>query len=168
MNMFDRVKQSDKKFDPYDALPAIVFMAFTIEAYLNSLGARKVGIWSHLEKCPWKTKVNVLYEVVGRKADWGSPPLQFARDVFKMRDALAHGKSETVCGPVVDDRETAAAMLHVQYLKPTVLKGLDRDWMIRSGNQLYELLAQLGALFGLDDKDFSRFSWHYTKRIEAD
>ena len=32
--------------------PIVVFLAFSIESYLNSIGARKLSIWDELERLP--------------------------------------------------------------------------------------------------------------------
>ena len=164
MKMFERVKNSEDELDPYEILPIVVFMAFTVEAYINSVGSRKVALWSHVERAPWKAKVNILHEASGHKAEWGQQPLQLAINIFNIRDQLAHGKPETILGPLLDCHETARAIVYVQKLKPSVLSGLDRKWVLQSGDKLYDLLEYLGGLFGLEKNDFSSFSWGYTKR----
>ncbi|MFB8832113.1 hypothetical protein ACE0DR_28690 [Azotobacter sp. CWF10] len=66
------ISQLEKK--PHSAaelLPVVVFMAFTVEAYLNSLGARKIEFWDEIERIPWRNKVNVLHLHAGKEADWG-------------------------------------------------------------------------------------------------
>ena len=167
MKMLERVKAAADDLDPYEVLPIAVFMAFTIEAYVNSVGFRKIQLWSHLERAPWKQKINILHEASGHSANWGEAPLQLASRVFTIRDRLAHGKTETVPGPVLDCGETARAMLYAQHIEPPILEGLDRGWVVQSGEQLYDLLEYIGGLFKLDPDDFSAFSWGYTKQHDG-
>lgn len=164
MRMFDRLRESEGEVDPYDTLPVVVFMAFTIEAYLNSVGARKIALWPHLERQPWRRKVQILHEVTGSRLDWGAPQLQFAVEIFGMRDQLAHGKPDTVPGPILECSETALSMLMVQHIKPPVLQGLGREWVVSSSTRLYALLEYLGALFGLEADDFATYSSSFIKQ----
>jgi hypothetical protein len=164
MRMFDRVRETEGEMDPYDVLPVVVFMAFTIEAYLNSIGARKIPLWPHLERQPWRRKIQILHEVTGKSTDWGAQPLQFATEIFGIRDQLAHGKPDTVPGPVLDCSETAISMLMVQHIKPPVLQGLGKEWVVSSSAKLYALLEYLGALFGLESDDFATYSSSFIKR----
>lgn len=162
--MLERVTASEDELDPYEILPIASFMAFTVEAYVNSVGSRKIVLWSHFERTPWKTKINVLHEVSGREPKWGEQPLQLASHIFTIRDQLAHGKLETVPGQLLDCPDEARAVLYLQHIKPTILDGLTREWVIRRGEELYDLLEYLGGLFRLDKDDFSSFSWGYTKQ----
>ena len=87
--------------------PIIVFLAFAIESYLNSIGARQLEIWDELERLPWKAKVAILHKTAGRSIDWGKDPLQFGVEVFTIRDKLAHGKPERILGPVTNSQDEA-------------------------------------------------------------
>jgi hypothetical protein len=79
--------------------PIVVFLAFSIESYLNSIGARKLNIWEELERLSWRKKIAILHKTAGRTLEWGKEPLQFATEVFALRDRLAHGKPERIVGP---------------------------------------------------------------------
>ncbi|PYO19315.1 MAG: hypothetical protein DMD85_18765, partial [Candidatus Rokuibacteriota bacterium] len=56
--------------------PIVVFLAFSIESYLNSLGARKINIWEELERLPWRKKITILHKTAGRAPEWGKDPLR--------------------------------------------------------------------------------------------
>lgn len=106
--------------------PIVVFLAFATESYLNSIGARQLEIWDELERLSWKKKVVILYKTAKRSVDWGKDPLQFATEVFALKDRLAHGKAERVVGPVFNNQDDANRFLNSQDLRP--------DWHIRIRN----------------------------------
>ena len=92
--------------------PIVVFLAFATESYLNSIGARHLEIWDELERLSWKKKVVILHKTAKRSIDWGKDPLQFATEVFALRDRLAHGKPERVIGPVFNNQADANRFLN--------------------------------------------------------
>jgi len=156
MRMLDRVKAED--LDPFDYLPVLVYMAFAVEAYVNSVGFRKVPCWEDIERRSWKSKIETLHSHVGASPDWAADPLKVAPEIFSIRDRIAHGKPESVAGPVCDDYHTAISMLYVQHIKPTMFTGLDRDLVLTLGRRFYALLNYLGSLYGLESDEFSSFS----------
>ena len=166
MTMLAKVGDEEKGGDPFEYLPVAIFMAFSVEAYINSVGARKILAWEHLERLPWRSKVEILHQNANAKADWGAEPLQFAQQIFSIRDRIAHGKPETVSGPVCDDSQSAVSILMVQNLKPSAIKGLTREWVLSSGEKLYLLLEYLGSLFRLRSDDFTSFSTSKVERYE--
>lgn len=163
MRMLDRVKAEE--LDAFDYLPVLVHMAFAVEAYVNSIGFRKVQGWEKIERRPWKMKIEILHSRIGVSADWNAEPLKVAPEIFAIRDRLAHGKPESVVGPVCDDYHTAISMLYVQHLKPNLFAGLDRKAVLELGRRFYVLLNHLGALYRLEPDEFSSFSTSHVGRI---
>ena len=161
MDMHEKVR--DGVEDPLDYLPILVFTAFTIEAYVNSIGYRKIADWDVHEGKRWKEKIDILHGNVGAVAKWGSNPLQFACKLFDIRDRVAHGKPEIVSGPLCIDTHTASCILVTQHLKPTIYNNLTKDWVLKSGDHLYKLLEHLGSLYQLRAEDFTYFSTSYTE-----
>lgn len=133
--------------------PIVVFMAFSIESYLNSIGSRHIPFWEEIERVLWRTKVNIIYKSVGQKADWGAKHLQFAAAIFKLRDNLAHGKPEQVRGPVVDDQERALAILASADFRPHWYNQLNKAWAMKAKTDFTDLMQTLGALHGLHESD---------------
>ena len=70
MSMYAQLKSG--KASKVELTPIVVFLAFAIESYLNSLGARRIEIWDELERLPWKSKVVILHKTVGKNLDWGT------------------------------------------------------------------------------------------------
>lgn len=136
--------------------PIVVFLAFSIESYLNSIGSRKFAIWDELERLPWKQKVAILHKAVGRTVDWGKEPLQFASEVFKLRDKLAHGKPERVVGPVVRVAAEAERFVSSDELQPDWYKLLTKEWVLEAKGRFRVLMIYLGGLYGLHESDHLR------------
>jgi hypothetical protein len=103
----------------YACMTAGVFSAFTIEAFLNHLGQRRVQEWNALErKLGPQEKLILLKQMLHFSADTSKRPFQTLRDILRLRNSLAHGKTDTVdTNLIVDDPSEEA----VRYPKP--------DWM---------------------------------------
>lgn len=133
--------------------PIVVFLAFSIESYLNSIGARKIIVWDELERLPWKQKVSILHKAANRTPDWGREPLQFASEVFKLRDKLAHGKPERVVGSVTRDAAEADRHAKSDNLQPEWYTSITRDWVLQAKERFRMLMIYLGSLHGLNESD---------------
>lgn len=133
--------------------PIVVFMAFSIEAYLNSIGARKIVIWDELESLPWKRKVNILHKTAGKDPDWGKDPLQFAADVFPIRDLLAHGKPDRQVGPLFEDKTKAHEYLEKKSMEPDWYKKITKEWVFDAKERFRILMIYFAELFGFHGSD---------------
>lgn len=133
-------------------IPIVVFMAFSIESYLNSIGSRVLDIWDELERLPWRKKVEILHKMANRTAKWGNEPLQFANEVFKLRDKLAHGKPERVIAPAGDEPVT------ISDLEPEWYRTINKEWVIASKEQFHQLMIYFGALFDFHESDHLELS----------
>ena len=133
--------------------PIVVFLAFSIESYLNSLGARQLVIWDELERLSWKSKVDILHKSVGKVPEWGREPLQFATEVFKLRDKLAHGKPERVLSPVVTDFKVAYELSIGKDLQPDWYRGITKEWVLQTKERFRQLMIYFGQLSGQQESD---------------
>jgi hypothetical protein len=80
-----------------NCMTCMLFSAFCLEAYLNHLGEKKISYWDSLKrKLSPIDKLNVLADVLGFKPDIGRRPYQTFKSIFKLRDLLVHGKTETL------------------------------------------------------------------------
>ncbi|MBA6111324.1 MULTISPECIES: hypothetical protein [Pseudomonas] len=134
-------------------VPAVVFMAFAVESYLNNLGAKRISYWNELERLPWRKKVTILHELAGQKADWGQSHLQFASSLFMLRDKLAHGKPERTLGPVFEDPAEAHRYLTTNHLEPAWFTKLNKAWAAKAKIQFTELMQYLAKMHGLHESD---------------
>jgi hypothetical protein len=64
MGMYARLEKRPETRE--ELTPVVVFTAFAIEAYLNSIGARKIAFWDDLERLPWRQKASILHKAVGK------------------------------------------------------------------------------------------------------
>lgn len=129
-----------------EVMPLIVFTAFSIEAYVNSLGQADAE-WN--ERAPWRSKIEKLHALTGQKCDWTIPPLDFAVELFEIRNRLAHGKPERVELSFVTPAEEAERYLTQTDLTPTWFKPcLSLSWAAESRKRFLPLTSYLGGLFG--------------------
>jgi hypothetical protein len=76
---------------------SMVFSAFTVEAFLNHVGANRTTFWSTVErKLSPPDKLGLLATFLGLEIDFSKRPFQTFRRMFRLRDALAHGKTESM------------------------------------------------------------------------
>jgi len=136
-----------------DLSPIVVFLAFSIESYLNFVGVRQLAIWADLERLSWRKKVSVLHTTAKRPVDWGKDPLRFAAEVFAIRDKLAHGKPEQLVGPVFTNEEDAKRFLEHEDLQPDWFVKITREWVIEAKARFTHLMIYLGELFGYHESD---------------
>jgi hypothetical protein len=88
------------EFDPQGSywvlMSALLLTAFTFEAYLNHIGPMMFKTWSALESLSPLEKLEVVCEKLGISFPAGERPRQSIVTLFKFRNALAHGKNETL------------------------------------------------------------------------
>lgn len=86
----------------YFLMMAGVFAAFTVEAFLNHLGQRKVRDWEAFErKLGPGEKLLLLKEILHLSVDQSTRPFQTLHDMVRLRDSLAHGKTVTVTSDLI-------------------------------------------------------------------
>jgi hypothetical protein len=78
----------------YFRMMAGVFAAFAVEAFLNHAGQKKIREWKELERrlAP-REKLILLRYIAGWSYDESRRPFQTLRQMLRLRDALAHGKT---------------------------------------------------------------------------
>src|SRR3990167_8464625 len=152
------IRLQDGELEEYEHLPIVVFAAFSIEAYINSIGFRKVNFWNQYERRSWRKKIEILHANVGATPNWNADPLQLATQLFEIRDRLAHGKQESVCGPLCNEYNEAQSALMVQCLKPQWFSVITKEWLLGTNDRVCKLMAYLGSLYRLPDNDFTDHS----------
>ena len=151
MHMIDQLKTGSDSATRI--VPIVVFMAFSIEAYLNTLGSRKISYWDELERLPWRSKVKILHGVARATPNWGESHLQFATSIFGLRDNLAHGKPERIVGPIFDDYDSAFRFSMENRLRPAWFTSLNRTWATASMAKFTDLMSYLAEMQGFDKSD---------------
>ena len=151
MGLYAILGHSDSVKPPLTAF--VVFIAFAIEAYINSVGARNIAFWDDLERLPWRKKLDILHKHSGKVAQWGQQPLQFAVEVFRLRDNLAHGKSERILGPILEDAAEAEKLITSDNFVPKWYGAITESWVLTAKEQFRVLMAYIGQLYGLHSSD---------------
>ena len=85
--------QEDAKMSVHQFRASLVFTAFTLEAYLNHIGAKIFSCWEDLERLSPKEKLNVIAERLDIGIHYGKRPWQIMKKLFQFRNDIAHGKS---------------------------------------------------------------------------
>lgn len=85
--------QEELKMSVHQFRASIIFTAFTIEAFLNHIGAKTFSCWKDLERLSPKEKMNVIAERLELNIDYGKRPWQIMKNLFQFRNDIAHGKS---------------------------------------------------------------------------
>jgi len=80
----------------YTALSSLLLRAFTFEAYLNHLGERHLNLWDARKHLRWLEKFNKICQRLNFTPDESARPYSMLRPLFKFRNLMAHGKSETI------------------------------------------------------------------------
>ena len=96
----------------YTDMGALLLTAFTLEAYLNHLLQKKTPYYEQLERLSIDDKFSFLCKHFGWITDKSARPFQTVTQLFKFRNAIAHGKSEVLRGTKIveldgdfDDRQ---------------------------------------------------------------
>jgi len=89
--------KSNESGSYFNLMVALVFSAFTIEAYLNHLGEKIIPFWLTIERnlSPSK-KLEIIAVQLAKPIDYGHRPFQSFKSIFQLRDFLAHGRTEFV------------------------------------------------------------------------
>ena len=78
------------------SMTAILFCAFTLEAYLNFLGTEKLpSLWEQLERLTPETKLDLILHTIGHAVDKTAEPFSSFNPLFRVRNELVHGKTRS-------------------------------------------------------------------------
>ena len=98
----DGLKKEQKNQDGsfYNFLNAIILSAFTIEAYLNHCGEELIEYWECIERVTTLDKLRIISESSGAYFDKSKRPYQTIKKLIKLRNLLAHAKTEMLEGKI--------------------------------------------------------------------
>lgn len=80
------------------SMAAIVFAAFTYEAYLNMIGKEILGKkkWEDLDRCSWKKKHSSISRKLSLDIIFSVRPENTLIEIFGFRNSIAHRRNEEV------------------------------------------------------------------------
>lgn len=90
--------QKIKEGSFYQLMSSLVFSAFAVEAFLNHVGERTIKYWSEIERIEPLAKLKVLYSHLKLDYDSSRRPIQTIKQLFRFRNFMAHGRTETLSG----------------------------------------------------------------------
>jgi len=144
--------QEDKKGSHWEFMASITFTAFTLEAYLNHLGAKLYECWEDIESLSPLKKLRLLCERLGLEPNYARRPYQTVKQLFTFRNEIAHGKTVKLASEdqirFVDDK-----------LKVYLQKPLETKWQkysternaIRAREDVEEIIRELHKKAGIED-----------------
>ena len=80
----------------YTLLSSLLLRAFTFEAYLNHVGERHLNMWDARKHLNWFKKFNEICQRLNFTPDKSARPYSTLTPLFRFRNLMAHGKSETI------------------------------------------------------------------------
>lgn len=80
----------------FEWMTTAVFSAFALEAYLNHLGPQRFKCWEELERLSVEAKLSLVLEDLDKHPDFSQRPFQTIKVLLRLRNQLAHGKTERV------------------------------------------------------------------------
>lgn len=105
---------------------ATVFFAFAFEAYLNHVGAEELPFWDEIDRISHRKKLAVLSKHLGFTKDTSKRPLQTILQLFEVRNALAHGRTQslttTTSSETPPPSEAAWRLLPWEQLTPEIVR----------------------------------------------
>ncbi len=133
--------------DYFRLAPIVVFTAFAIESYINTIGYENISSWNEYERKPWRKKLKLIHEYSGAVLNWEEEPFVFANDVFNVRDKFAHGKPERVLGPVFSSIEDAKSYLANEEMQPNWAKIVNEAWILEIPSKYERFMKHLSGIF---------------------
>lgn len=106
--------QENPKGSSWQFLSSTLLTAFAFEAYLNHVGPTLFVHWSHLDRLPPWSKLELICEklAVSFPRGSGSRPLQSVAKLLDFRNTIAHGRSHQLeAKPVIRTAENYEAAL---------------------------------------------------------
>ena len=74
----------------------MVFCAFSIEAYVNHLGAQMIQDWDAIERATIDEKLLIIANSKNKTINKNKKPFCYLNMIFDYRDNIAHGRTQTI------------------------------------------------------------------------
>jgi len=89
--------EEQKEYSTYYCIVAMVFCAFSLEAYLNHIGETYYNIWDFKDnqRTP-SEKLRCIVKPKNLVIDKTKEPFSYFGTIFKYRDSIVHNRTETI------------------------------------------------------------------------
>jgi hypothetical protein len=88
--------QEEPRGSAFTTMAALLFTAFTLEAYLNHLGHLRIAFWPEIDSIRVMDKLGCLCKDLSIQPDFSRRPFQTLSQLFRFRNSLAHGRTEVL------------------------------------------------------------------------
>jgi hypothetical protein len=88
--------EEQKKTRLYNCMITMVFCAFSIEAYVNHLGAQMIPEWETIERSTLDEKLLIISNSKKITLNKIEKPFCYLNMIFDYRDNIAHGRTQTI------------------------------------------------------------------------
>jgi hypothetical protein len=133
--------------------PIIVFMAFTIESYINSVGFRFIHEWNSIERKSLRFKLDKLRNIKKGEFETNEEIESSIEEIFSFRDDLAHGKPQVAYGPWIAAGKFPEDLAKVAASPNPVLSYGRLKTCEKIFHSFEIILAYIGSMADLNDDD---------------
>jgi len=144
--------QEYRRGNLYTALSSLLLRAFTFEAYLNHLGERHLKLWDARELLGWSKKFAKICQRLSFTPDESVRPYSTLRSLFKIRNLMAHGRTEAIN----EEREVNSQDAD-RYFWPLTEweKFCTFENVLRAKEDITKIIIELHKKAGLSDNPFA-------------
>lgn len=114
--------KEQKKLRTYNCMITMVFCAFSIEAFINHLGAEMIPGWESFERKPINDKLKLISNSIHFPLDKRKKPICYIDMIFNYRDNIAHGRTETINKNQIVGPDGIPEMPSAEWEEKTTLK----------------------------------------------
>jgi hypothetical protein len=140
------IAETEKQGSLYFRMMAGVFSSFTVEAFLNHIGKRKIRGWDNVEsKLGPYDKLIFIQNQLNLTVDKSRRPYGTLKNMLKLRNALAHGKTEIISNIIIIDKPIENDKYPEPQWKILCSPGLVRKMFEDSESIIRDLNKQIGG-----------------------
>jgi hypothetical protein len=151
------LEQAEEKEDGsfYNCLNSIVMSAFCIEAYLNHLGETEFSYGDSDERLSTLEKLNIVASNLNNAGSYAHGHFQIIKEIMKIRDAVAHGRTITLEAQFRKPYEKRTAIKHPELFRE---QRCITDMAERYLRSVENVIRQLHRQAGFEDDPFEGIS----------
>ncbi len=132
-------------------LSVVLYCAFAIEAHLNHVGEQHIRCWDEIErKLNPEGKQALIAERFGATVDRSQRPFQTFRDIIRLRNFFAHGRTEYHNRTIQSRKPTGLDGPDTPFIDPKFLESLTEEFVDRVYNDTNDMIQVAHDAAGFD------------------
>jgi hypothetical protein len=147
----------------YECMASILTSAFKIEAYLNHAGTALFPDWGKKDRLSVKKKLNIIRSHLGMGIKDEQRPYSTLEDLFRFRNALAHGRDE-ILDPPESIEEGNVEEIRRKYPQTFWESKCTVEFAERADKDTEDIIKDLHSKAGLPKNDLRRAGRGYSLR----